>query len=504
MASSLSGAPDRGGAPTRHDANPAEKEVQGLAASETRSSDPALMQRAHAFVGTTLRGKYHLEGVIGVGGIGAVYAATHRNSKRFAVKLLHAHLSLNDDIRSRFLREGYAANRVGHSGTVAVLDDDVTEDGGAFLVMELLEGIPVDVLAERCGGRLSIAVAVTIGDQLLEVLAAAHSNNIIHRDIKPANLFVTTDGRLKVLDFGIARARDMLGGSGMSTNTGTLLGTPAFMAPEQARAQSSEIGARTDLWAAAATLFTMITGELVHPGDNPTLMLVHAATRVARPMESVPLGAPARIAAVVDRGLAFAKEDRWPSAVAMRAALRAAYQWEFGAFPLSISVNNEPVALSPSLTPAPIESSALRAPKKGPRRWPLVALVALLLAVAWASRRLATGTAPSQNALGGRSAFASAAALAPVAPAAPSLSRSEPSREGPRTPDSLPSQPAVPADSASQKPRGDAGALHAAAVQVPAALQARPAPARFSPPPNCVPPYHFDSQGNQVFNKECF
>src|SRR3954466_8488496 len=117
------------------------------------ATDP-VTRRARARVGMVLRGKWCLDQLLGVGGMAAVYAATHRNGKRGAVKLLHLQLSLDAEARSRFLQEGYVANRVDHPGTVSVLDDDVTEDGSVFLVMELLEGRTVDALAEERGGRL--------------------------------------------------------------------------------------------------------------------------------------------------------------------------------------------------------------------------------------------------------------------------------------------------------------------------------------------------------------
>src|SRR5450631_3091958 len=131
-----------------------------------------------------------------------VYRATHRNRAEFAIKMLHGELSMREDIRARFLREGYAANSVKHPGAVRVVDDDVAEDGAAFLVMDLLEGATVEELWERADRHLPVPVAAAIVHQLLDVLTAAHEAGIVHRDIKPANLFVTTDGTVKVLDFG--------------------------------------------------------------------------------------------------------------------------------------------------------------------------------------------------------------------------------------------------------------------------------------------------------------
>jgi serine/threonine-protein kinase len=216
-----------------------------------------------------------------------VYAATHRNQKRFAIKMLHADLSSRQDVCARFLREGYAANTVDHPGAVAVLDDDISENGVAFLVMELLDGESVERIWAKSGHKIPVGPALAIVHQLMEILAAAHAKSMVHRDVKPANLFITRDGQLKVLDFGIARVRDAAASAEHATGTGLVLGTPSFMAPEQALAKSQEIDARTDVWAAGATLFTLLTGRNVHEGDNGQQVLVRAATilpRCSRPL----------------------------------------------------------------------------------------------------------------------------------------------------------------------------------------------------------------------------
>jgi serine/threonine-protein kinase len=160
-------------------------------------------------LGTVLRDKYKLESILGVGGMAVVYKATHRNQAEFAVKMLHPTLSIHPEICQRFLREGYAANSVKHPGAVLVVDDDTAEDGSAFLVMEMLDGAPLQNLWEAAPDkRLAPKAVAAITLQLLDVLVAAHAKDIVHRDIKPANLFITRDGSVKVLDFGIARARD--------------------------------------------------------------------------------------------------------------------------------------------------------------------------------------------------------------------------------------------------------------------------------------------------------
>src|SRR5262249_15834748 len=150
------------------------------------------------------------------------------------IKMLHRELSTDVDARARFVREGYTANQVAHPGAVSVLDDDVAEDGSVFLVMELLEGQSVAALAaSRPNRRLGRGETLGIAEQLLDVLVAAHAKGIVHRDLKPDNLFLTKEGALKVLDFGIARVREAPGVAKM-TKTGVTMGTPAFMPPEQA------------------------------------------------------------------------------------------------------------------------------------------------------------------------------------------------------------------------------------------------------------------------------
>ncbi len=160
------------------------------------------------WIGRVLRDRWRIDARISRGGVGTVYAATHKNNgSRAAIKVLHPEFSRDADTRSRFLQEGYAANQVNHPGVVRILDDDVSEDGHAYLVMELLEGELLETRRVRKGGKLLLPDVYEVGEQLLDVLAAAHEKGIVHRDIKPDNLFITQEGRLKVLDFGFAQMR---------------------------------------------------------------------------------------------------------------------------------------------------------------------------------------------------------------------------------------------------------------------------------------------------------
>jgi serine/threonine-protein kinase len=289
--------------------------------------DPRLRQRYEQWIGRSIK-KYRIDALLGIGGMAVVFRATHRNGNPVAVKMLHAEHSLDASTRDRFLREGYVANKVAHRGAVRVLDDDVTEDGTAFLVMELLEGETLDARWERCDKKLSVRDVASIGHQLLDVLAAAHDRAIIHRDIKPDNVFLTNDGAIKVLDFGIACIREA--GSHWQTRTGALFGTPAFMPPEQALGKRLLIDGRTDIWAAAATMFTLLSGRYVHEADTLEELVVFAATRPARPLASVADPVPRPVARVIDRALAFEKADRWPDSRSMQEALDRAYGEVFG------------------------------------------------------------------------------------------------------------------------------------------------------------------------------
>jgi eukaryotic-like serine/threonine-protein kinase len=280
-------------------------------------------RRSGSRVGKTLKGKWHLDAEIGTGGMATVFRATHRNGSRAALKILHPHVAAMQDMRDRFLREGYVANRVDHPGVVRVLDDDeIEEEGLVFLVMELLEGQTLKDLWSRSDQKLPVDVVVDVTLRTLDVLVAAHAKGIVHRDIKPDNIFLTTDGALKILDFGIARLREGTGKT-HATETGATLGTPAFMAPEQARSRWDEIDARCDLFAVGATMWTMLTGRLVHEAKTLSELLVAAATEQVAPIATLLPTLPPEVAKVIDRSLRFDRVERWPDAISMRAALSA-------------------------------------------------------------------------------------------------------------------------------------------------------------------------------------
>jgi eukaryotic-like serine/threonine-protein kinase len=281
-------------------------------------------ERAQARIGSVIRDKWRLDRLLGVGGMASVYAATHRNKKRAAVKMLHREYSTDSAIRERFLREGYLANSVGHRGVVTVDDDDIAEDGTAYIVMELLDGETLEQRWRRKDHRLPVEETLAVADQVLDALAAAHEKGVVHRDLKPENLFLTRDGVIKVLDFGIGRLKE-LEGAATTTLSGATMGTPAFMAPEQARGRWDDVDGQTDLWALGATLFTLLTGVYVHEGQTVNETLALAVTQPARAIRMLRPDLTPRVAALIDRALSYGKAERFPNARAMQAEVRLAY-----------------------------------------------------------------------------------------------------------------------------------------------------------------------------------
>ena len=283
-----------------------------------------IARRALRRCGSSLVGRYNILRLIGVGGMAAVYSGVHRNGHGVAIKILHERLASDPEIERLFRRESHLANRVGHPGVLPIIDDDVTEDGCVFLVMPLLRGETLRARAERNERRLPVEEVVSLAHSILGTLAAAHTKRIVHRDIKPENVFVTADGQVKVLDFGIGRFFEA-NEPESATRSGRAIGTPAFMAPEQALGRSREVDGRTDIWALGATMFSLLSGRFVHQAPTPTEVAVLAATRPAPPLREVAPDVCVELQAVIDRALAFKKEERWADADEMdRALLRAA------------------------------------------------------------------------------------------------------------------------------------------------------------------------------------
>ena len=294
------------------------------------SFSPIATQRARARVGTLLNEKWRIDSLLGIGGMAAVYGATHRNGKRAALKMLHGELVADPSLVARFLREGYLANKVEHPGVVSVLDDAHAEDGAPYLVMELLDGYSLERHTQTPANALQLSQVLKITDELLDVLAAAHAKGIVHRDIKPANLFLTRDGKVKVLDFGIARLAETSNEGGL-TQTGAAIGTPSYMPPEQARGKWTEVDARTDLWAVGATMLALLLGQRPRRADTVQEELFVAMTAPMPSTTSLCPQVPADVARAIDCAVAFDRERRFPDATAMQLELRRAASADGGA-----------------------------------------------------------------------------------------------------------------------------------------------------------------------------
>ncbi len=321
------------------------------------SVDPAGQDekaKGRARLGKTIKGKYRLDSMLGVGGMATVFAATHRNGSRIALKILHAEFARDVGIRDRFLREGYVANRVDHPGRVAILDDDITESDEPFLVMELLEGETLQQMWKRMGRKVPIPDALEVAQSSLDTLEAFHKVGIVHRDIKPANIFITNQKEVKLLDFGVARMREA---GGDKTRAGTALGTPSFMAPEQAMGLTEGIDGRADVFSIGATLYAILSGQRLHQGRSDNEAFILAATQPAPSLARVAPDMPVDMIALVDKALAWDPRSRFDSAEGMRAeCLRLLAQYK----PQSAAV--AAVAAPAAAAAAPVAAAAPAAP----------------------------------------------------------------------------------------------------------------------------------------------
>jgi eukaryotic-like serine/threonine-protein kinase len=254
-------------------------------AMDTTLSDP--------LVGRLLEGRYAVEAFIAHGGMASVYLATDtRLDRRVAVKVMHAHLSDDPETVARFEREARAAARLSHPDVVAVYDQG-SDAGRAFLVMEFVPGANLrQVVRER--GKLSPSEALAVMDHVLAALAAAHTAGLVHRDVKPENVLVTADGRVKVADFGLARA---VSGSTVTTTGSVLLGTAAYLAPEQFEHGTAD--ARSDVYSAGVLLFELLTGTTPFQADSAYALLSRHANEDIPAPSTRAAGIPPQVDALV-------------------------------------------------------------------------------------------------------------------------------------------------------------------------------------------------------------
>jgi tRNA A-37 threonylcarbamoyl transferase component Bud32 len=279
-------------------------------------------------VGSVVNGKYHLVRILGDGGMGSVYEAQHTVlGTRVAIKVLHQELARRTGLVERFLQEARVVAQIRSLHVVQVTDIDRTPDGHAYIVMELLEGEPLSSVIDR-QRRIPVPVACEYTVQVLEALEAAHALGVVHRDLKPENVFVTFAGGrpvLKLIDFGIAKARRIDAAQRSLTVAGVVMGTAEYMAPEQARS-ADKVDPRADLYAVGVILYEMIAGTRPVRGDTGEDARV-IALKVERgevvPLVQAASETPRELAGLVHRAMAARPELRFATATEMRLALQA-------------------------------------------------------------------------------------------------------------------------------------------------------------------------------------
>jgi eukaryotic-like serine/threonine-protein kinase len=273
-------------------------------------------------------GNYRAVSLLGEGGMGAVYLAEHPGiGRRVAVKVLHKNYIRDESLLTRFLNEARAANAIRHPNIIEILDSGTIADGTPFLVMELLEGESLGTRLRRVGS-LAIPTAVEFAYQTASALGAAHKKGIVHRDLKPDNLFVVPDPhepereRIKVLDFGIAKLQQGSAGDSVKTRTGTLMGTPIYMSPEQCRGTRT-VDHRSDIYSLGIIFFEMLCGQppFVSEGFGE-LVNMHLNVPAPAPSSQRADISPA-IDAVVAKMLAKSPDDRFSDMAEVQAALKA-------------------------------------------------------------------------------------------------------------------------------------------------------------------------------------
>lgn len=277
-------------------------------------------------IGTTIDKKYRIESLIGRGGMGTVFRATHTWTNRaVALKILQPQYAENDAVVLRFLREARAAASFRHPNVVEVLDMGALPEGGAYMALAFLDGESLASVLER-STRLSVEEAFVVLVPVMRALSLAHSRGIVHRDIKPDNLFLARNDEgatiPTLLDFGIAKLEDS---HGKVTTTGVIFGTPQYMSPEQARGVS-DIDGRADVWSMAAVWFECLTGQPPFDAPVPTALIAKLLSERAPYVNEKNPAIPAAIAAAVDRGLEPNRDARYSSMDAFVDALLEAAQ----------------------------------------------------------------------------------------------------------------------------------------------------------------------------------
>ncbi len=313
-------------------------------------------------VGQTIAGRYEIEELVGHGGMSSVYKARDALLERHvALKILHEQYSTDEDFVERFKREARSVAQLQHPNIVTVIDRG-DEDGRQFIVFEYIDGENLKEHVVR-NGRLDVSEALEIALEVARGLAFAHEQGLIHRDVKPQNILLNGDGRAKVTDFGIARTIDVDG----MTQTGTVLGTSNYIAPEQASGQ--RVDAHSDVYALGAVLYELLAGDVPFPGESFVVVAMKHVHEPAPNVLEVRGDVPLRVAAAVDRALEKDPEQRFPTMDAFATELQTCLA------ELDREEEGDATMVIPSLT---------RTQKRHRRmsRWPIVIAVLALLAIA--------------------------------------------------------------------------------------------------------------------------
>lgn len=333
-----------------------------------------------SWIGRTLNGRYHIEELLGQGGMSAVYRATDPNLQRVvAVKIIHPHLSNSPDFMRRFEAEAAAVARMRHNNIIQVYDFD-HENNTYFIVFEYIPGETLQAWLSRLNKEkrlLPIADAVRVAASIADALEFAHQQELIHRDVKPANVMINVKGEPILMDFGIAK---IVGGT-QHTATGAVIGTARYMSPEQIKGE--RVDARTDLYSLGITLFEMLSGRPPYESDSVmTMMMMHVQDPVPNLLELRP-DVPAAIVAIIYRALSKEAAERYATAAEMAAALRDVLG----------SLENDNKAMA-AATPA---STVLETPTAAAT--PAPPPVATPQAVTTSATSTAASTAPDSNGL---------------------------------------------------------------------------------------------------------
>ncbi len=300
-----------------------------------------------------LLGSYRVLQVLGRGGMGAVYLAEHPVIKsRVAIKVMHERFAADEKIVDRFYNEARAVNVIGHDNVLKILDLNATPGGRPYFVMELLEGQSLQALLDK-KKMLPLEEAGPILLQLCAALQAAHDKKIIHRDLKPENIFlVTVRGQknvVKVVDFGIARLTDSKGQSAGNTQTGMVMGTPAYMSPEQGSGATKQIDARSDIYSLGVIMYQLASGRLPFNGKSFGELLAQHLQKEAPPPSQFNRSIPPEYEQLILRALEKKQEERWQSMEELGRELRAVLRQrgialqEANVTPASIRARRAPV-----------------------------------------------------------------------------------------------------------------------------------------------------------------